>query len=147
MDDRLYPSTFPKRAECLENEEAIKFYKWWKKKTKILYSNEIFRFLIEKRNISVHRSVAKPDLQATTITAVIDLPVSFKVGNEDNEVPSIGKTENEKKSTKTRPSPTIEKKELNWFFNEYPRKRILDICRDLYDYMNNFVKEAKICFP
>lgn len=144
LSDKLYPSTFEKEAKQSHNSDAILFIKWWKNYIKNLQTDPIFSLLKSKRDISIHRKQIKPDLAKLEIKETIHLSDSIKIQKYDQEGRLIETFESEIKDV-----PKAEKSEVtfNWFFSEYEREPVINVCEKYLNIMKKFVKEAELKFP
>ena len=130
----LYSSNFKGKARTLGNRDALNFIDWYETEMAILKNDAICSFLINQRDISIHRKEIKP-FARRSISYGIDVLIGRPEDFERLE---------ETKSPEENTTKTIT---LGWFFTDYHRQDILSMCEYYYGKLKQFVEEARRMFP
>jgi len=134
LDDKLHPNAFKRKARELRNEDATSFIKWYEKKLRVLYKDEVCLFVKNKRDISIHRQEVTPVAtrgKSFAIDVLIGKPEDFESLKEQ-----ISPEE-----------PTTKNITFGWFFTDYRMQDILSICEHYYEKMKSFLEETRMMSP
>ena len=137
--EELNDHIFEKKARERGNEQAIKFIEWWRQRREELKKN--FRPLLEKRNIAVHRGSVGPDIHKIQRFETIKTTESViaVIENESGKIMRISKNPNDLHKTQS----DLNQTEIDWYFEEFPDKNIISICREYLEKIRQIVEEAK----
>lgn len=144
LSEKLYLSTFRKKALETGNQPALEFIRWWANQTRVLRKDPIGNVLYDKRNMARHRTQVILDLTKIAVRLNIPVPkISVKVETflDGKLIEASGSTE--------QPAPNLKEKEIasGQFFSEYPDEDIVTICEKFLAKLVNVVSTAEQKFP
>jgi len=139
LNDHIFEETARKHG----NDQAIKFIEWWRKRRDEVKEKN-FKPLLDKRNIAVHRGSVRPNIQKITLydTAVATESITIIKKNETGNIIEIYESPGKSTVKPIEPKPA----EIDWYFEEYPDKNILNVCREFLENIRQMVEEAKTNF-
>jgi hypothetical protein len=159
LETKLKSDTFENEARKQSNLSALEFIMFYKERFQELEKNDIFKLLKNKRNLRIHRRI-------TTVRGEFIRRVSDTVGVSDRGVNVIVTRKNgnieyysNDKSKQEGRSPTLKQYEqlekeqgpidsaVNWYFSDYYKEDLVDLCQDFLDTINNFVHNIQTNFP
>jgi hypothetical protein len=146
-EDRLTAYEFRIAARVLNEDRALQFLKWWNQRCEKIRASPLYR----KRNIVVHRG--KPVLRyvvylPTSLASELDKDSRFDFGIETYRgkkaiLKGRKLTGSEHQSARGAKLGDRFKTTFDVEFDDFPERRIEDVCREALDEVRQFVKEAE----
>ena len=146
LGTKLFIKTFKEVAESQNNQTALGFVKFYESEFDTLASTAVGRLISGRRNVVIHRtetslhgkfSVSIPE--SINLEEKVSIIKTDRNGKIIQESQSFSPQQNKRKNDVLSPS----KVEVKWFFSDYPRKGIVDICGEFLDLVRDFVD--KMC--
>lgn len=146
LTNKLTISIFEQSARQQNNQKAILFITLFKQELQNVQNDPVGNFLLNKRNINVHRTINDKPLHAE-ITVKETLHISDSV-----TVTVFDKDGNIKRSSTSPPNPPMPKpaepsSEIKYFFSDYMTDDIPTVCDKFLSLMKGFVANMRSQFP
>ncbi len=150
LDVKLTYDRFENEAKKLSNQNALLFLRFYKRRFEDLKQNPIFKTLLDKRNIKIHRtdiSVHKESHVKIYETVTVSDSVSVVVYDNNGNVKqrSISQQQNKQEGTNIPQQPT--QSEVKWYLADFDKKELPEVCQEFLDIMKGFVYEIRLNFP
>ena len=139
----LSPKRFKEKAQRCQNNEALKFIKWWNNKMNRIRLSKFGKIFFEKRNLSIHRKVVRPDLKRIKTYKIIHIAPSVTVKMYDEKGNLIERRESTETPLKFKESKPPE---VSWHFKEYSDEDVLEISNEMFNMVKKFIEEARAQF-
>lgn len=141
-EDDMNLRDFKVVARALHKTEALRFISWWERNQGILGNTPLWK----KRNINVHRGSVPLTRQTRTILATGSGGTSgtvsaYSVAVNQGAGSSLGSLVPQAATT-----PTASVASQDWYFDDLPSQRAIDICSEAYYKMEGIVREAETEF-
>lgn len=154
LTDKLYPSVFETEAKNQNNQTAINFIADYKTELANLYKDPVAGFLIDKRNIVVHRKnvpISAKFSRSVSDTIIISESISVEVrdkdGNLKSKSQSVPQTQPQThQTTQSNPTPSDG---VEWSFPAftYSNDNVITICIKFLDIIKKFVSDLQNKYP
>lgn len=145
--ERVNIRKFKELAEKLTNPEAIRFIDWFAERREDIGKNHEYGFLLDKRNVNVHREPAKPKFHRVTVpTKVPDIQAGGTLQTIEFNFRSPKAKETIRQVATNEVSVEIKKAIHQRFFSENHDTNVVDLCGMYLKRIKGMVKEARSTF-
>jgi hypothetical protein len=143
-EDDMSKRDFEVAAKALRNRTALQFISWWGHTQSVLGNTPLWR----KRNINVHRGPLALTRQTRTLLVTGSGGTSgtispYSVAVDQNAAAGLGSLVPQ---AATVPMAPVAPTPTDWYFDDLPDRRAIDICNDAYLKMQEIVVEAETTF-
>lgn len=147
LSDRHFLSSFSRKAKADSRREVTAFFAFWSQETKSMRSDpqNPLSCLFSKRHIQIHRLPVKSDLAKLGVSDGSIKVIESAIVHKYNSKGELVSTSHNSSSTVNQPSAS--NPQVDWYFKDYDRAPILQLCEGGMNKMRVFVEAAHTRFP